>query len=111
MVSMGRFLGLALVSALLLTGCSKKKDFEKVNYSEYEKCMDSIALYDSCANPGTSCEFHAKKVSVALEDSDLEPAQRAFIVRTCYRICSNRKAYYDRVKPKLMKDCSKLLKN
>ncbi len=100
-----------ILLSLILSACSKKKASEKVNYSEYEKCMDSIALYDSCANPGTSCEFHAKKVSVALEDSDLEPAQRAFIVRTCYRICSNRKAYYERVKPKLMQDCSKLLKN
>ncbi|GEM_PF-3444405 len=104
-----RSVAIFLVS-LLLFSCAKKKDFEKVDYSEYEKCMDSIALYDSCANPGTSCEFHAKKVSVALEDSDLEPAQRAFIVRTCYRICSNREAYYKKVKPKLMQDCSRLLK-
>jgi len=98
-----------LLAAALLISCASKRDFEKVRYGDYERCMDSIALFDSCANPGTSCEFHAKKVSVALEDSDMEPAQRAFIVRTCYRVCLNRDIYYEKVKPKLMKDCSRLL--
>ncbi len=104
-----RYLIVGMGVLALLVSCSKKRDFERANYSEYERCMDSIALYDRCANPGTSCEFHAKKVSVALEDSNLDPAQRAFIVRTCYRICSDRETYYTKVKPKLMKDCSKLL--
>jgi len=104
-----RYTALILALVALLFSCAKKKDFEKVDYGEYERCMDAIAIYDRCANPGTSCEFHAKKVSVALEDSGLSPDQRAFIVRTCYRVCSNRKAYYEKVKPKLMKDCSKLL--
>lgn len=97
-----------LLSALLLS-CAKKRDFERVDYGEYERCMDAIAIYDRCANPGTSCELHAKKVSVILEESKLTPDQRAFVVRTCYRVCSNRKAYYEKVKPKLMEDCSKLL--
>ena len=93
----------------LLLSCAKKKDFERVDYGEYERCMDAIAIYDRCANPGTSCEFHAKKVSVMLEGSGLSPDQRAFIVRTCYRVCSQRDVYFKKVKPKLMKDCSKLL--
>ncbi|WP_457599887.1 hypothetical protein [Hydrogenivirga sp.] len=104
-----RFSTLLLISVALLVSCAKKKDFEKVDYGEYERCMDAIAIYDRCANPGTSCEFHAKKVSIALEDSGLSPDQRAFIVRICYRVCSNREAYYEKVKPKLMRDCSKLL--
>ncbi|NPA40647.1 MAG: hypothetical protein GXO18_00020 [Aquificae bacterium] len=97
------------VGVVILASCAQKKEFQKVDYGEYEKCMNSIALYDRCANPGTSCEFHAKKVSVALEDSDLKPAQRDFIVRTCYRICLNREVYLQKVKPKLIRECSQLL--
>ena len=104
-----RYVPLAVAFFLLLFSCAKKKDFEKVDYGEYERCMDAIAIYDRCANPGTSCEFHAKKVSVMLEESGLNPDQRAFIVRTCYRVCSNTEAYLKKVKPKLMRDCSKLL--
>ena len=98
-----------LLWGLFLLSCAQKKDFEKANYGDYERCMNSIALFDTCANPGTSCEFHLKKVSLMLEDSDLDPAQRSFVMRTCYRICSNRKAYYRKIKPKLMRNCSRLL--
>ncbi len=101
---------LPVLLAGLLLSCAQKKEFEQLNYGEYERCMDAIALYDTCANPGTSCEFHAKKVSVALEGSDLDPDQRAFVVRTCYRICSDRETYYRKVKPRLMEDCSRLLR-
>jgi hypothetical protein len=105
-----RVLTAALVISLLVISCAEKKDFEKVDYSEYERCMDSVALFDRCANPGTSCEFHAKKVSVMLEESGLDQGQRNFIVRTCYRICSDRKAYYSKVRPKLISDCKKILR-
>ncbi len=98
-----------LLSTAVLLSCAEKKEVQKIDYGEYERCMDAIAIYDRCANPGTSCGFHAKKVSIMLEDSELSPDQRAFIVRTCYRICSQREVYFKKVRPKLMRDCSKLL--